>query len=42
MPEADAEVVATFALIHDSQRQSDGYDPDHGRRAATLGRYCGS
>jgi uncharacterized protein len=35
-PGTDLGVVVLFALLHDSQRQTDGHDPDHGRRAATL------
>lgn len=31
---ADAEVVRVFALFHDSQRLTDGADPEHGARAA--------
>jgi uncharacterized protein len=31
---ADAHVVAVFAMLHDTQRFTDGHDPDHGRRAA--------
>ncbi len=31
---ADLEVVALFALIHDSQRFEEGRDPEHGPRAA--------
>jgi uncharacterized protein len=34
--EADAAVVLLFALFHDSMRENDGRDPDHGQRAATL------
>jgi uncharacterized protein len=26
--------VLAFAFLHDSQRQNDGHDPQHGRRAA--------
>lgn len=37
-PGADHYVIALFAALHDIQRFSDGYDPDHGRRAATLAR----
>ena len=33
-PGADPHVVALFAALHDTQRFSDGSDPDHGRRAA--------
>ena len=33
-PGADAHVVAVFAALHDTQRYTDGRDPDHGRRAA--------
>lgn len=33
---ADAEVVVLFAYLHDHKRESDGYDPDHGLRAALV------
>jgi len=33
---AHPEVVELFAFLHDSQRLSDGRDPDHGRRAAVF------
>ena len=33
---ADEVVVHLFALFHDSCRQSEGYDPKHGHRAAEL------
>jgi uncharacterized protein len=33
---ADIEVVRLFAALHDSRRESDGEDPDHGSRAADL------
>lgn len=40
--EADWQVVELFAFIHDSQRYDDGYDPDHGPRAADYAsRTCG-
>jgi uncharacterized protein len=35
-PGADAHVVALFSALHDARRLNDGYDPDHGRRAADL------
>lgn len=35
---ARTEVVELFAMLHDSQRHSDGHDPDHGRRAAEYAR----
>lgn len=35
---ADLVVVRYFALFHDSRRQSDGTDPDHGARGAELAR----
>ncbi len=38
VPEADAETIFLFALVHDSQRVNDGKDPDHGPRAARLVR----
>jgi uncharacterized protein len=31
---ADSHVVGVFAALHDTQRFTDGHDPDHGRRAA--------
>ena len=31
---ADIAVVRLFALFHDSRRQNDGWDPDHGARGA--------
>lgn len=33
---ADPSVVLAFAILHDSQRQSEGHDPEHGARAADL------
>jgi uncharacterized protein len=35
-PGAVPQVVALFAALHDTQRFTDGRDPDHGRRAASL------
>lgn len=35
---ADAEVVALFALFHDSRRESESYDRDHGRRGGDFAR----
>jgi acetoin utilization deacetylase AcuC-like enzyme len=35
---ARRDVVELFAFLHDSCRESDGDDPDHGRRAAELAR----
>lgn len=37
-PEADPLVVLLFAMFHDSMRQSDGHDPEHGKRGAELAR----
>lgn len=37
-PEADPLTVLLFALFHDSMRQSDGHDPEHGQRGAQLAR----
>jgi uncharacterized protein len=31
---AELEVVQLFAIIHDCRRRSEGFDPDHGPRAA--------
>lgn len=35
---ADQDVVALFALFHDSKRQNEGHDPDHGQRGAQLAK----
>jgi len=32
----DMHVVVLFALLHDTMRQNDGHDPEHGRRAAAF------
>lgn len=37
-PNVDPTIILLFALLHDSQRLTDGHDPDHGTRAATLAR----
>ena len=34
---ANLKVVAAFALLHDSRRENDGYDPEHGFRGAEYG-----
>ena len=31
-------VVRLFAVLHDSERQNESYDPEHGQRAAALAR----
>lgn len=33
---ADPEILELFAYLHDSQRLSDGWDRDHGRRASEF------
>jgi uncharacterized protein len=33
-PQCDRRVVLAFAMLHDSQRLDDDYDPEHGARAA--------
>ncbi|NNL66909.1 MAG: hypothetical protein HKP30_11740 [Myxococcales bacterium] len=33
---ADPRVVELFAFLHDSQRENDGWDPEHGDRAAEF------
>ena len=38
VPDADALVVLLFALFHDSQRETDYVDPEHGPRGALLAR----
>lgn len=35
---ADLTVVRLFAVLHDSERQNESYDPEHGQRAALLAR----
>lgn len=37
-PEADAELVELFALLHDAKREDDGRDQYHGERAADFVR----
>ena len=37
-PDADPLVIELFALLHDSRRWDDGYDPLHGARAAEFTR----
>jgi len=36
VPGADNDVVLCFAYLHDVERQDDGYDEEHGPRAAAL------
>lgn len=36
--EADVQVVQAFAFVHDCCRESDGYDPEHGERAAAFAK----
>jgi len=33
---ADPRVITLFALFHDSRRENDGFDPNHGSRGAEL------
>ena len=35
---ADMDVVKLFAVLHDSKRRNDDYDPEHGPRAAEFAR----
>lgn len=35
-PAADRELLLLFALLHDAKREDDGYDREHGPRAALL------
>lgn len=37
---ADPVVVRLFALFHDSKREDDGYDGEHGQRGAAFAREC--
>lgn len=41
-PDADAEVVGLFALLHDSHRVNEHRDPQHGERAADFVRQLAS
>ena len=34
---ANHSVLVAFSLLHDCQRENDGYDPEHGMRGAELG-----
>lgn len=36
VPAVDTQVVFLFALLHDTMRENDYTDPDHGRRAAAF------
>lgn len=36
VPKADLDVVLCFAYLHDVERQDDGYEEEHGPRAAKL------
>ena len=35
---ADETIIRLFAVLHDAERQNEGHDPQHGRRAADLAR----
>jgi uncharacterized protein len=37
--QSDPDVLLAFAASHDTQRQNDGWDPDHGQRAAIIARH---
>lgn len=37
---ADITVVRLFALFHDSKRENDGYDEEHGPRGAEFAKVC--
>lgn len=36
--DADEMVVRLFAVFHDAERRNEGYDPEHGKRAAAFAR----
>jgi len=36
VPKADMDVILCFAYLHDVERQDDGYEEEHGPRAAKL------
>lgn len=38
LTKARGDVVVLFALLHDSRREDDGHDPEHGPRAAEFAR----
>jgi len=42
VPEADPAVVFLFGLIHDSKRENDDLDPEHGVRSAAFARQLAS
>jgi len=35
---ADETIVRLFAIFHDAKRENEGYDPQHGQRAAELAK----
>ena len=37
---ADVRIPSLFAVLHDSQRQNDGHDPQHGPRAAEYAAWA--
>lgn len=37
-PDVDLDFVEAFAMLHDTQRVNDYYDPYHGFRAAEVAR----
>ena len=37
---ADVRIPSIFAVLHDSQRQNDGHDPQHGPRAAEYAAWA--
>lgn len=38
VPASDPELVFLFALLHDTRRENEAYDPGHGARAAVYAR----
>ena len=36
---ADKRIIILFALYHDSKRESDGFDPQHGKRGALFAKH---
>lgn len=38
VPGSDPTIVLLFALLHDARRLNEGFDPEHGHRAAELAR----
>jgi|GEM_PF-1066860 len=40
IPDCDVAVIFLFGLLHDTQRLTDGHDPQHGERASYFAQHC--